>query len=246
MTVPVNKQLFMQELRARRAVSPDLADALDRALDAGGARVGFNHDAFMHDLRLRLGRVPQGLYDDVMVAVNVGMGRTLPPRSLVAAATEPAYITEARKHIGLREIVGTKHNPIILGFWKLLGRPYKDDETPWCGGFVGYCIAKAGLALPDYPERAASWATWGKPCNPVKVGAIGVKQRKGGNHVFFIIGQSENQRYWVVLEGNANNMVKIGRILKVETFAVRWPNELAIEGLSPPKLAAGQTSGSEA
>jgi hypothetical protein len=52
--------------------------------------------------------------------------------------TEPKWLSEARKHIGTREIKGGQHNAEILGWWKAIKRSgIKDDETPWCAAFVG-------------------------------------------------------------------------------------------------------------
>lgn len=69
--------------------------------------------------------------------------------------TELDWIKEARKHIGLKEIVGTKaHNPTIVQWLKEMGSfPgaakswYFEDETPWCGLFVGHCLGKSGRAV---------------------------------------------------------------------------------------------------
>ena len=50
--------------------------------------------------------------------------------------SEPAWVIEARKHIGLKEIPGPRHEPKILGWWKKIKRGgIKSDEVPWC--FVG-------------------------------------------------------------------------------------------------------------
>ena len=238
----VSHNLFLTELRRRRVLSNVQQQDLVAALIAGKSRSDFNHSGFMTALRQMWGKVPTALYDDIMVALNVAMANGVPSTS---GAIEPDWIIEGRKHVGLREIVGAKHNPVVVGFWKLLGRPYREDETPWCGGFVGYCIAKAGLKLPSIPERALSWATWGKPCDAVP-GAIGVKSRKGGNHVFFIIGETVDGRYYKVLEGNANNMVRIGDILKTDVFAIRWPVAQSFASVDLPRLAPGVVSSSEA
>lgn len=55
--------------------------------------------------------------------------------------TEPVWLTLARAQIGVREIVGPKHSPIIMGWLqevgaKALGVKVNDDETPWCGSFM--------------------------------------------------------------------------------------------------------------
>jgi hypothetical protein len=51
--------------------------------------------------------------------------------------SEPRWLAEARRHLGVREIAGRKHNPLILRWWTLIRAPFTDDETPWCAGFVG-------------------------------------------------------------------------------------------------------------
>ena len=68
--------------------------------------------------------------------------------------TELPWMAEARRHVGLKEIVGAKHNPIIQSWLKEMGNfPnaakawYADDETPWCGLFVGYCLGKSGRGV---------------------------------------------------------------------------------------------------
>lgn len=240
----VSQNLFFTELRRRRPVDGVLQTALQTALLYSNHRDDFNHGMFMESLRLSLGKVPSALYNDIMVSLNFAMGQAVLAPAKVASK-EPEWVEEGRKHIGLREIVGSKHNAVILGFWKLLRRPHADDETPWCGGFVGYCIARCGLKLPKIPERALEWSTWGKPC-PATPGAVGVKSRKGGNHVFFIIGETPDGQYFKVLEGNANNMVRIGDIRKSEVFAIRWPAEMPLVVSPLPKLAPGVVSTSEA
>lgn len=42
------------------------------------------------------------------------------------------WIIEAKKHIGLKEIPGPKHNATILSWLSQLKAWWKEDETPWC------------------------------------------------------------------------------------------------------------------
>ena len=58
---------------------------------------------------------------------------------------EPLWLTIAREYIGVKEIAGTKHNPVIIQMWQRVMLPFKDDETPWCAGFVGSCLERAGI-----------------------------------------------------------------------------------------------------
>lgn len=59
--------------------------------------------------------------------------------------TEPVWLRIARGYLGQREIVGRKHNPLILRWWQRIRAPFTDDETPWCAGFVGGVLEEAGI-----------------------------------------------------------------------------------------------------
>lgn len=139
------------------------------------------------------------------------------------AAAEPAWISAARSRLGQREIPGPTHNSWIAKGWATLGATwFNDDETPWCGFFAAWCLAEAGLAYPKAFPRAASFKSWGAAC-PAQLGAIGVKARAGGNHVFFIVGQTEDRAYYKALGGNQSNAVTIMDIRKSDVDAIRWP-----------------------
>ena len=77
---------------------------------------------------------------------------------------ELPWIFEARKHNGLKEIVGSKHNPILIGMLKAMGKFssesrawWLDDETPWCGLFVGYTQGVTGRYVVKEWFRARAW-----------------------------------------------------------------------------------------
>lgn len=168
------------------------------------------------------------------------------PATGIIAPADPAWITAARQRIGEREIKGPKHNSWIAKGWARLGAGwYNDDETPWCGYFVADCLAAAGLPYPKNFPAAASFRTWGAPSKP-QLGAIGVKVRPGGNHVFFIVGETPDKRFFKALGGNQSDAVNIMDIAKSETDAIRWPQgtPLLITGL--PVLPPGRISRNEA
>ena len=56
--------------------------------------------------------------------------------------TDPVWLTRARAYLGLREIVGPKRNSQIVKWWQAIKAPFRDDETSWCGGFVGGVLAE--------------------------------------------------------------------------------------------------------
>lgn len=170
------------------------------------------------------------------------------PREVTIA--EPRWITVARSLLGTREIPGPQHSSFIAKGWARLGAGwFNDDETPWCGFFVAHCMDAAGLSYPGKGEfaRAASWATYGIPVSVPAVGTIGVKKRTGGNHVFFIVGETPDKRFFKALGGNQSNAVTIMDIAKADVTAMRWPSGVPLPAdRKLPVLAPGTISRNEA
>jgi uncharacterized protein (TIGR02594 family) len=209
----------------------------------------FAHDPFMRewrDIREKNGidTVSQREYDLVMSAIT-GRYQPAAPAAAPRAASEPPWLKEARKHMGKAEVPGKKHSPFVLGLWKALGRPYTDDEVPWCGGFVAYCLRQTMpmIALPKIPERALAWNEWGHKCMPA-VGAIAVFGRSGGGHVAFAVGQRSDAIY--VLGGNQANAVNIMPINKDRLVGFRWPASLPMPPAGLPQMTGGTASRNEA
>lgn len=121
---------------------------------------------------------------------------------------EPAWLTEARKHIGVREVKGAKHESRILAWWKAIRRGgIKDDETPWCAAFVGGCLEASGYVSSRY-ESAKSYMTWGESIAFPALGAVVVLTREGGGHVGFVVGKDKAGNL-MVLGGNQADAVNI-------------------------------------
>lgn len=155
--------------------------------------------------------------------------------------TELPWMAEAKKHIGLKEIVGSKaHNPTIVQWLKEMGSfPnaakswYFEDETPWCGLFVGYCLGKSGRAVIKDWYRAKAWGEAGltKLSKPA-YGCIAVKFRKGGGHVFFVVGKNAKGQImgW---GGNQGNTVSIVPFNPADIDGYYWPSKL-VDGKPVP------------
>ncbi|MCJ8159903.1 TIGR02594 family protein [Sphingomonas sp. LaA6.9] len=166
----------------------------------------------------------------------------------VGWSNDPQWIRVARPLIGQREIPGPQHNGWIAKGWARLGAGwFNDDETPWCGFFVAHCMDAAGLPYPAKGEfaRAAAWASYGIAC-PAQLGAIGVKKRDGGNHVFFIVGETPDKRFFKALGGNQSNRVNVMDIAKSDVYAIRWPASMPLAGIALPVMPAGTISRNEA
>ncbi|MBA8881743.1 TIGR02594 family protein [Phyllobacterium myrsinacearum] len=139
----------------------------------------------------------------------------------------PTWIDIAARYIGEREIKGPKHNSKILEWWEKMKAPYRDDETAWCGAFVGGVLVEAGL--PAYPKGAGArnWLEYGTPLSQPAVGCIVVFWRgsKSGwsGHVGFVVGKDQAGNL-MVLGGNQGDMVSIKPFGKDRILGYRWPS----------------------
>lgn len=158
---------------------------------------------------------------------------------------DQAWITEAKKYIGLKEIPGAKHEPKILQWWKAIKRGgIKTDEVPWCAAFVGGCLEAVGIVSSRY-ESAKSYMTWGKPILSPVPGCVVVFSRNGGGHVAFVIGQDRGGNL-VCLGGNQGNAVTVAPFAKGRVISYRWPAAVPVPNESLPIMAGGKLSENEA
>lgn len=148
---------------------------------------------------------------------------------------ELKWVAEARKYIGATEIKGVKHNPIILELWasafkaknQAVPAVFKNDETPWCGGFVAGVLAKSGLAhhIPNGFAMARSWLNAGTKLNNPAYGCVVVFWRgnpKGASgHVGFVVGRDRRGNL-MVLGGNQSDQVNIMPFDKSRVLGYRW------------------------
>lgn len=205
------------------------------------SRPEFYFGGFVDELRKRRGRIPQDLFDDLVASLEIGLAGKPAPQA--PDLIEPAWLTEARSHIGTKEVPGALHNAKILRWIRDLGGWFTDDETPWCGTFVAACVQVAGHPVPKHWYRARAWAQWGRP-SPARLGAVAVFSRRGGGHVGFLIGESATHFY--VLGGNQSNMVNIAPISKDRLLSIRWPHDEPITDLRLARMSGGAVSRNEA
>lgn len=145
---------------------------------------------------------------------------------------KPFWIKEALKHLGLKEDTSkSKHNPVILQMLDRMGSFsdeakawWKDDETPWCGLFVGYCLGVHRRYVIKNWFRASAWESpeQTKLDNPA-YGCIVTFTRKGGGHVGFVVGVDDNDNL-MVLGGNQGNEVSIKPFSKQRVTGYFWPS----------------------
>jgi uncharacterized protein (TIGR02594 family) len=110
---------------------------------------------------------------------------------------------------GLAEIVGKKNDATIMGWAKELGLTwYTNDETPWCGLFIGKCASETAYPFKSHNLLAAiDWLNYGDKVSPdnAMLADVLVFSRVGGNHVGLYIAESE--RHFLVYGGNQSNQV---------------------------------------
>lgn len=160
--------------------------------------------------------------------------------------SEPAWLTEARKLVGLREISGAAHSPRIVEWLKRLRAWWREDETPWCGTFVAHCLSVAGHPPPSSWFRARAYEAYGSPLLEPCVGCVVVFSRTGGGHVAFAVGRDKRGRL-MCLGGNQGNAVSIAPFDPSRVTAYRWPSSRVPHGAPLPLMgSSAKTSRDEA
>jgi len=143
----------------------------------------------------------------------------------------------ATAELGVKEISGEGHNPVIVKYAQESGfTNITDDEVPWCSIFVNWCCMKAGLQR-THKANARSWLYIGKPIEKPNPGDIVILWRENPNswkgHVGIVIGFSKDSNLVFVLGGNQRNSVSIQAY---ETNHVLGYRKLSSEGnLEIPK-----------
>lgn len=162
-------------------------------------------------------------------------------------SSEPIWMVEARRHVGVAEVPGPKTHPAITAWLRKLAAWWADDETPWCGVFVAACIDAAGLPLPKFWMRAKAWADWGTRLAAPVPGCVVVFERQGGGHVGFVVGRTSSNLL-LVLGGNQGNRVSIAPFESTRVVGYFWPASvpLPLDRTLPLMSASGPVSRNEA
>lgn len=144
----------------------------------------------------------------------------------LASEPGPRMITEALKIYGTKEIVGAKHNPVILGWAKEIGigNLVHDDEQAWCGLAHATVAFRAGKSLEPLNSwdllRALQWARWGDGVDvPMFADTLVFRRGAGMGHVGLYIAESKTTFH--VAGGNSGNEYKIVEIEKSRLVAAR-------------------------
>lgn len=119
---------------------------------------------------------------------------------------ELSWMKTAKELLGVTEVKGVKHHPIIIKMLNYLGAWWKEDETAWCGVFTAYCLKKNGIKIPKHWYRAKDYLNAGALLTKPAYGCIAIKSRVGGGHVCFVAGITPQGKL-VCLGGNQSNKV---------------------------------------
>jgi uncharacterized protein (TIGR02594 family) len=144
---------------------------------------------------------------------------------------ELPWIAAARRCLGVAEIKGSRHNPTLLGWLADMGRFsdearawWRDDETPWCGLFVGWIMGTSRRFVVKEWYRAQSWQSdLLTELDAPAYGCIVTFTRKGGGHVGFLVGE-DRHGHLMVLGGNQGDAVNIKPFSRSRQPRYFWPS----------------------
>ena len=150
----------------------------------------------------------------------------------------PLYAEVAFRELlfGIAELPGLEHHPRILEY-HAEGVVASDDETPWCAGFVNWCLKAAGIRGTQayrWPGMAQSFRRWGAELQRPDLGCIVVLDRGRGRewldtgpppsgHVGFFLGFVGSSV--LVLGGNQGNRVSVRAYAKKRVITYHAPRK---------------------
>lgn len=141
------------------------------------------------------------------------------------------WLAVAREYVGTHEIKGSRHEPKILAMIDKMGKYtgeqpawWREDETAWCGLFVGFCLGEAERYVIPAWYRAKAWASdpeMTKLRQPA-FGSVAVFSRSGGGHVGFVVGK-DRAGHLMILGGNQSDAVNIKPFSLDRLEGCYWP-----------------------
>ena len=141
----------------------------------------------------------------------------------------PAWLDEAWRETGVREVAGAASNARILQFYRDVGHAtVSSDAVAWCAAFLGACLERAGFASTR-SLLARSYLDWGTPLREPKLGAVAVHSRgsdPGQGHVGFFVGATVDHIY--LLGGNQSDAVNVQPFEMSRLLGLRWPVEKSV------------------
>lgn len=185
----------------------------------------------------------------------------------MSAKPELKHVAVARSYLGVKEIKGSKHEPKIIQLIKdaekatkqnlswLFGKKSDgstnyEDETAWCGSFLGGVFTQAGLdnLVPKAFYQAKAWNSVGTKLTKPAYGCVVVFSRSGGGHVGIVVGKTTNGNL-KVLGGNQSDAINIMDFSTDRVIGYRWLSVGTIPAehrYDLPVLPAGRISTNEA
>ncbi len=191
--------------------------------------------AALRAFQTKAGVEPDGIVGPLTLAAlapGASAGAGLDQENLV-------WFKEARRLIGTRETPGAGSNPEILDWASDQGIPYRGDDIPWCGLFVGHCVSSTldRESTPTNVLGARAWQSFGIKTQPTP-GAVMVFWRKtpqsGLGHVGFYAG--EDRDAYRILGGNQSDSVSLAWVGKDRLVAARWPSTVPAPIPTPVKV----------
>ena len=129
-----------------------------------------------------------------------------------SSANKALWMKTAYEELGEKEVAGKKANPKILQYFKsskFWGTDDSGGANAWCASFISWVMKQHGYQPPPNAFRAKSWSGFGKTVTLPTYGSIGIKSRKGGGHVAFVVGKSSDAKTLYMLGGNQDDEVNI-------------------------------------
>lgn len=243
----------------RIGASGDAVKQVQLALKAVGFSLtgtgyfGSATDTAVETFQKRAGLEPNGVVGpDTAKALDTAVRS--PPSAITPGTARPLWLEVSLSHLGLKEGAGAADNKELIADIRTVASDYQHDATPWCAGWVSFCLSQAEQKVSSQPLWALSYSdTKNQPVVKLAgpaVGSIAVKTRNGGGHVTFVAGKTRSGAL-ACCGGNQNDEVSVAPYLATAFVGFYWPKgyplpaKMGVSNL-PVVTTAGRPVSSEA
>jgi hypothetical protein len=156
-------------------------------------------------------------------AIAAYMGLKAKPPTVASNEADAPWLDLAIGEIGTTEVPGHGNSAAILQYFEDAQSSWaKEDSIPWCAGFVGAMLARAGYK-PSGSLMARSYLDWGRALDKPRRGCIVVLKRGAppSGHVAFADDWTAHGIR--VIGGNQSNSVTKQTFSRAGVLGLRWP-----------------------
>jgi hypothetical protein len=145
----------------------------------------------------------------------------------------PAWLVQARRHLGAKFVAGSPARPLWAGVRANLMATLTGRPVPWSGSALAAWLEVAGQTAPRNWWSPSAWQSWGQRCEQL-LGAIVVAKTAEETIIGLLMGVRTDGCLMVLWAADGGT-VGPATLAPAQIKALRWPEGVA-KGVAAPQF----------